>query len=106
MAIFEPNRFSVLDVENLRLHYALTLGEWLQRFEQNAKQVEEMLDERFVRAWRLYLAGSKAAFTSGQLQLFQVLFAREQDNNIPWSRTHQYANPASHADLGPAATDA
>ncbi len=106
MAIFEPNRFSVLDVENLRLHYALTLGEWLQRFEQNAKQVEEMLDERFVRAWRLYLAGSKAAFTSGQLQLFQVLFAREQDNDIPWSRKHQYANPASHADLGPADTDA
>jgi len=105
MTIFESSRFSVLDVENLRLHYALTLGEWLQRFEQNAKQVEEMMDARFLRTWRLYLAGSKAAFTAGQLQLFQVLFAREQDNNIPWSRTHQYAKPASHVDIGPAAPD-
>jgi cyclopropane-fatty-acyl-phospholipid synthase len=90
MAIFEGRRFSVLDVENLRLHYALTLGEWLQRFEQNAERVEEMMDRNFVRAWRLYLSGSKAAFTSGQLQLFQVVFAREQNNDIPWSRGHQY----------------
>ena len=29
MEIFEPNRFSVLDVENLRLHYAKTLAHWL-----------------------------------------------------------------------------
>lgn len=105
MDIFEGNRFSVLDVENLRLHYAMTLGEWLQRFEKNAKQVEEMMDGRFVRAWRLYLSGSKAAFTSGQLQLFQVVFARESDNNIPWSRSHQYAVPASHAGKHPVASD-
>jgi cyclopropane-fatty-acyl-phospholipid synthase len=101
MDIFETNRLSVLDVENLRLHYAMTLGEWLQRFEQNAKQVEEMMDERFVRAWRLYLSGSKAAFTSGQLQLFQVVFARESDNSIPWSRTHQYASHAGNRPVAP-----
>jgi len=105
MDVFEPNRLSVLDVENLRLHYAMTLGEWLQRFERNAKLVEKMMDQRFVRAWRLYLSGSKAAFTSGQLQLFQVVFARESDNRIPWSRSHQYAIPASHAGHRPVATD-
>lgn len=102
MDIFETSRLSVLDVENLRLHYAMTLGEWLQRFEQNAKRVEEMMDERFVRAWRLYLSGSKAAFASGQLQLFQVVFAHESDNSIPWSRSHQYA---SHAGSHPVARD-
>lgn len=90
MDIFESCRFSVLDIENLRMHYALTLESWLQRYEMQADQVEKMMDERFLRAWRLYLAGSRAAFTAGRLQLFQVLFAREQNNNIPWSRTHQY----------------
>jgi len=90
MDIFESCRFSVLDVENLRMHYALTLESWLQRYEKHADQVEEMMDERFLRTWRLYLAGSRAAFTAGRLQLFQVLFARQQNNNIPWSRTHQY----------------
>lgn len=92
MDIFETNGLSVLDIENLRMHYAQTLDAWLQRYDMNADQVEEMMDERFVRTWRLYLSGSKAAFTSGRLQLFQVLFAREEDNGIPWSRAHQYAN--------------
>ena len=104
MDIFKGRRFSVLDVENLRLHYALTLGEWLKRFEQNAERVEGMMDEHFVRAWRLYLAGSKAAFTSGQLQLFQVVFAREQNNDIPWSRGHQYDAQVSPGG-GPAPAD-
>jgi cyclopropane-fatty-acyl-phospholipid synthase len=49
-----------------------------------------MLDERFVRAWRLYLAGSIAAFTTGSLQLFQVSFARPRHNGIAWTRTHLY----------------
>ena len=31
--IFEPSGFSILDVENLRLHYAQTLRHWLDRFE-------------------------------------------------------------------------
>ena len=32
-AILEPSGFSVLDVENLRRHYAKTLSHWLARFE-------------------------------------------------------------------------
>ena len=76
----------MLDVENLRLHYALTLRHWLDRFEAAATRVEEMFDEEFVRAWRLYLAGSLAAFRSGSLQLFQVVFARHGSNEIPWTR--------------------
>jgi len=90
MTILEPYRFSVLDVENLRLHYAATLRHWLVRFENAADRVASMFDERFVRAWRLYLAGSVAAFSSGSLQLFQVSFARPQDNEIPWTRAHLY----------------
>jgi cyclopropane-fatty-acyl-phospholipid synthase len=90
MEILEPNRFSVLDVENLRLHYARTLEHWLQRFESSNLEVVEMFDERFIRAWRLYLSGSIAAFLTGGLQLFQVVFSRERNNEIPWSREHLY----------------
>lgn len=73
--VLEPHTFSVLDVENLRLHYAKTLEHWRQRFNNAAGQVAPMFDETFVRAWQLYLAGSQASFTTGSLQLFQVLFA-------------------------------
>lgn len=82
----EPFAFSVLDVENLRLHYALTLDHWRRRFGEARDRVAAMFDPSFVRAWELYLAGSQAAFTTGSLQLFQVLVARETDNGVPWTR--------------------
>ncbi len=91
MEIFEAGAFSVLDVENLRLHYALTLQHWLNRFEAAGEQIRGMYDERFERMWRVYLAGSVAAFQSGSLQLFQVVFAREHSNDLPWTRAHLYS---------------
>jgi cyclopropane-fatty-acyl-phospholipid synthase len=90
MRIFEPNGFSVLDVENLRLHYAKTLANWLERFEANAETIARETDPSFVRAWRLYLAGSLAAFTAGDLQLYQVVFAQGASNEVPWTRWHMY----------------
>lgn len=89
-AVFEPYNFTILDVENLRLHYARTLGAWLARYETNVAAVRELFDERFVRAWRLYLTGSIAAFRMGELQLFQVVFNRATSNEVPMTRAHQY----------------
>lgn len=90
MDLFEPNGLSVLDVENIRLHYAKTLEWWLQRYEDNVDAVRAMFDETFVRAWRFYLTGSIAAFLTGTLQLFQVLYARSGATNVPWTRAHVY----------------
>ena len=84
--VLEPHALSVLDVENLRLHYAKTLECWRQRFDGSAHDVAAIFDDTFVRTWRLYLAGSEAAFTTGWMQLFQVLFARGSSNAIPWTR--------------------
>lgn len=90
ISVLEPFRFSILDVENLRLHYAKTLEHWLTRFEAHKEQVRAGFDEPFVRLWRLYLSGSIAAFRSGVLDLFQVLFTRAGDNAIPWTRSTWY----------------
>jgi cyclopropane-fatty-acyl-phospholipid synthase len=90
MQIFEPSNLSVLDVENIRLHYALTLREWLARYETAVHRVRTMFDEFFVRMWRLYLAGSVAAFETGTLQLFQVLFTTPENNRIPLTREFMY----------------
>ena len=90
LAILEPAGLTILDVENLRQHYALTLKHWMRRFEDARARVREMYGERFTRAWRLYLAGSRAAFNTGNLQLFQVLFARQTGNDQPWTRAHLY----------------
>ena len=90
MAIFEPGGFSVLDVENLRLHYAETLRHWMARYLAAFDQVQAARGAGFARVWHLYLAGSTAAFTTGCMQLFQVLFARAGNNDLPASRRHLY----------------
>jgi cyclopropane-fatty-acyl-phospholipid synthase len=90
MEIFEEHEFSVLDVENLRLHYAKTLEHWLERLNLHADKIEQSYDTAFLRAWRLYLAGSIAGFNTGTLQLFQVVFTRGSNNDIPWTRAHLY----------------
>ncbi len=91
MDIFEPSGFSILDVENLRLHYAKTLEHWLGRFEHAHERINALFDQKFIRSWRLYLAGSLAAFSAGDLQLFQVVFAGPHNNDLPWTRAHLYA---------------
>jgi cyclopropane-fatty-acyl-phospholipid synthase len=91
MQIFEPSSLSVLDVENLRLHYAQTLRDWLERYEAALESVRAMhYDESFVRMWRLYLAGSIAGFEMGSMQLFQVLFTKQENNSIPLTREFMY----------------
>jgi len=90
MTVFEPHRFSVIDIENLRLHYARTCLGWLQNFEDESDRVAQMYDEEFVRMWRLYLAGSMAGFQSGTLQLYQVLFTPHGNSQVPWTRHYQY----------------
>jgi cyclopropane-fatty-acyl-phospholipid synthase len=91
LEVFERWDYSVLDIENLRLHYAKTLEHWLDRFEKSQQQVASMYDSKFVRAWRLYLTGSLAAFRSGSLQLFQIVFAGPRCRPVWWTRAPLYS---------------
>jgi cyclopropane-fatty-acyl-phospholipid synthase len=93
MDILEPSDLAVLDVENLRLHYAETLRHWRQRFEAASDRIRAGYGASFVRMWRLYLAGSTAAFQTGALHLFQVLFSLDSNNAIPWTRSSLYQSP-------------
>jgi cyclopropane-fatty-acyl-phospholipid synthase len=85
----------ILDVENLRRHYALTLSHWHARYEAAFEEVKRRFGAFFARTWRLYLAGSEAAFRTGSLQLYQVLFARP-GAEMPWTRAALYT-PADGA---------
>ena len=82
--------FSVLDVENLRGHYARTLKLWSENFEKNAETVGEMFDESFVRRWRLFLGASAAGFMEGDSRLYQVLFSNGLNNDLPMTRDYIY----------------
>jgi cyclopropane-fatty-acyl-phospholipid synthase len=81
--VLEPAGMSVVDVENLRLHYARTLSCWSERFAAARSGVRSQYGDEFTRAWELYLAGSRAAFASGWMQLFQIVFA-PRESAPPW----------------------
>lgn len=92
MNVLEPQSYYVLDVEDLRPHYARTIEHWLSRFERAYDSVVRMQGEDFARMWRLYLAGSIAAFRVGTLQLFQVVFAGDKCAAVPETRIRLYTN--------------
>lgn len=78
----------VVDVENLRYHYALTLDQWSDRFEQNVEKIRTQYGESFVRMFRLYLRSSAAGFRYGGILLYQVLVAKDNNDAAPLTRRH------------------
>ena len=88
--VLNPAEMSVIDVENLRAHYALTLAHWRARYEKASASGLVKFDQRFRRMWELYLAGSESSFRTGWLQLFQVVFAPSGTNTVPWTREALY----------------
>jgi cyclopropane-fatty-acyl-phospholipid synthase len=83
--------FEVVDVENLRRHYALTCREWVSRLVRNREACLRCADTETWRTWQLYLAGSAVAFGDGGLGLHQVLFARKGSPVAPMTRDDVYA---------------
>ena len=88
--VLAPGGMSVIDVENLRLHYRETLAHWSARFAAAREQVRASYGEAFRRAWELYLAGSQAAFATGYMQLFQVVFVPRESPPPSWTRADVY----------------
>ncbi len=71
-------KFYILDIENLRPHYAKTIQHWVERFEKNIDKVKQMFGEEFTRMWKLYLNGACASFKWGDTQLYQIVFSKGQ----------------------------
>ncbi len=78
----------VVDVENLRYHYALTLDHWHKRFEKNLDLISSKYNESFVRMFRLYLRASAAGFRAGGVLLYQILLSNGYDDSAPLTRNH------------------
>lgn len=78
--------FHLLDAENLRRHYNKTLLHWRSNFYDHIDEIEEMFDERFIRMWDLFLAGSAATFNNGVISLHQLLFSKGINNELPMTR--------------------
>ena len=82
--------FYLIDLESLRIHYALTLEHWARNFEKALPEVEKIKDETFIRMWRLYLNACIASFKSGNIDIHQLLFTKGTNNNLPLTRDYMY----------------
>ena len=79
-------RFYTLDVESWRRHYNRTLLCWNENFQKHRGEVVEMFDERFARMWELYLCACAATFMNGIIDLHQILFTNDVNNELPMVR--------------------
>ena len=72
----ERSSLIVTDVEILRLHYAMTLRAWRERFETRRQDAATLYDERFCRMWEFYLASCECAFRHTGLMVFQIQLSK------------------------------
>ncbi len=94
----ERSGLEIVDIENLRRHYALTLDAWSERFDGNWERIHALdparFDERFRRVWRTYLYACAEMFRSTRLRthLFQIVFSKPNltKDNYPMSRAFLY----------------
>jgi cyclopropane-fatty-acyl-phospholipid synthase len=65
------------EIKILPLHYAETLREWRRRFLAARDAVLDLYDERFLRMWEFYLAGSEMAFRHRDLHVVHLEIVRD-----------------------------
>ncbi|HSV35916.1 MAG TPA: class I SAM-dependent methyltransferase, partial [Ramlibacter sp.] len=100
----------MVDVENLRPHYARTLWAWSDALESQLEEAQRVLAttgsaldaDKVLRAYRLYLAGSAMTFEQGWISLHQILATRPDgelssgalrgaQTAYPFNREYMYA---------------
>ena len=82
--------FEVLDVENLRPHYARTCRLWQERLAANREAALRVADEPTFRAWRLWLAACSLSFEEGYSSVYQVLMAKRGSARRRLTREYMY----------------
>ncbi|MCC7548497.1 MAG: class I SAM-dependent methyltransferase [Burkholderiales bacterium] len=82
------------DAECLRQHYARTLWHWVDRLEGSKEAAREMVGEKALRVWLIYMAGSAHAFARGWISIYQLLGVKAQRDGsqpLPPTRAHLYS---------------
>jgi len=84
--------FNVLDVENLRRHYAMTAHHWRRNFLRNYDLIKQKLgfDDRFMRTWDFYLASVAGSFRAGHCNLIQMTMSHGVNDEYPLTRQFLY----------------
>jgi cyclopropane-fatty-acyl-phospholipid synthase len=83
--------FEVLDVENLRPHYARTCRTWVERLVTHEDACTRLVGRDRYRTWILYLAASALNFEEALTEIHQVLLAKRASPQARrWTRRYMY----------------
>lgn len=102
ISAMEACGLEIVDIENLRRHYALTLDAWAERFTAAWPEIHasdpDKFNERFRRIWDTYLRACAEMFRSpyARTHLFQIVFSKGNisRDNYPMSRGFLYGDDA------------
>jgi sphingolipid C9-methyltransferase len=76
----EKAGFGIHSVENISIHYSLTIRRWHQNWQKNAEIVKRVYGERWYRLWHLFLAWSWRIGAQGNSECFQVVAHKNLDD--------------------------
>jgi cyclopropane-fatty-acyl-phospholipid synthase len=86
--VAEDVGFEVLDVENLRPHYAMTCRHWVRRLVESEQHCLETVGSRAYRIWVVYLSASALSFEEGGTDVCQVLLAKRSSRTRRLTRDY------------------
>jgi cyclopropane-fatty-acyl-phospholipid synthase len=85
--VIEKQDFWMTDLENWRLHYAMTLAAWNERFQARRAEVASIYDERFCRMWEFYLQLCEVGYRRLNWMVFQIQIGKSL-TAVPSTRTY------------------
>ncbi len=83
-AMTRDSQLMVESLENIGIHYARTLRDWRERFQQKLSEAESLgYDSRFQRMWNYYLCYCEAGFATRILNDLHLVLTRPNNKNLP-----------------------
>jgi cyclopropane fatty-acyl-phospholipid synthase-like methyltransferase len=72
--------FGIFSVENISIHYSLTLGRWHENWQKNASAIQRSYGERWYRLWHFFLGWSRRIGAQGNSECFQLVAHKNLDS--------------------------
>ena len=79
LKVMEKSNFEVHSVENVIIHYSLTLKRWHENWVSNRAAITKTYGDRWYRIWNYFLAWSTIIAEQGSAACFQVVLNKNLD---------------------------
>ena len=91
----EQAGFEIEEVENIGIHYSLTLNDWYTHWLNNRKKTSKNYPATLCRLWDIFLAWSVLASKRGSVTCLMISCHKIEDE---FDRTHMIRSSEKHAE--------